>query len=426
MFVDSILIFEPERTGMLYPFSIMHPLWEVRCGALRIFEKIQQQFPNAQLIFNGPEKHKSSFLKRFNIAQPSLKKENMLIFHSAILPTESLWNEIIAKYNEYVKQSNISKSVSFACNQVPFMVYIHKDEYINPNEKDKDFFPKTFDEFGKVLPSIEVSEPKVIHYLWDAIYFNGEAINDDARFFKNSTEFSELKKNGVYLINESAIKIGKNTKIAPGTVIDSSNGFVIIDDNVNIMPNSVIFGPTYIGKNSTIKIGAKIYSNNSFGEFCKVGGEIDNTIIQAYSNKQHDGFLGHSFISQWVNLGANTNNSNLKNTYSEIKVRIRNQEIETGKMFLGLLCGDHTKTAINTAFNTGTVAGIAGIIVANGMLPNYIPSFAWRGAKDCGHYKLDKAIEVAKIVMSRRNKVLTEEEIQLMSFEYKYISTKIV
>lgn len=418
MQVDAVFIFEPERTGLLYPFSIMHPLWEIRCGALRIFEKIKKQFPNARLVFSGRDKHLNSFLKRFNFEHQSLQKENILIYHSAILPTEALWKEIISKYEEYSKQENTSKSVTFSFNQVPFMAYIHKDEYINPNDKDKNFFPKTLDDYGRALPTIEVSEPKVINYLWDAIYFNGDSINDDARFFENCGDYPEIKNNGVYLINESAIKIGKNVKISPGVVIDASNGFIIIDDNVTIMPNAVILGPTYIGKNSTVKIGAKIYSNNSFGEYCKVGGEIESTIIQAYSNKQHDGFLGHSFISEWVNLGANTNNSNLKNTYSEIKVRFKKQEINTGKMFLGLLCGDHTKTAINTAFNTGTVAGIAAIIVADGMLPNYIPSFAWRGTKDCGHYKLEKAIEVAKIVMERRNKILLPEEEILLKEEY--------
>ncbi len=425
MHIDAVLIFEPEKTNLLYPFSIMHPLWEIRCGALRIFEKIKKQFPDARLIFSGRDKHLNSFLKRFNFNNETLSKENILIYHSAILPTDRLWNEIISNYQKYSKQENVSKSVTFSYNQVPFMVFIHKDEYINPSETDKTFFPKTLDEYGRVLPTIEVQEPKVINYLWDAIYFNGDAINDDSRFYENQIDFSDLKKNGVHLINESSIKIAKNTKISPGVVIDASDGYVIIDDGVSIMPNAVILGPCYIGKNSSIKIGAKIYANNSFGEFCKVGGEIESTIIQSFSNKQHDGFLGHSFISEWVNLGANTNNSNLKNTYSQIKVRFPKQEINTGKMFLGLLCGDHTKTAINTSFNTGTVSGIAAIIIADGMLPNYIPSFAWRGTKDCSHYKFEKAIDVAKIVMARRNKSLTNEEIELLRLEYEIITNKI-
>jgi UDP-N-acetylglucosamine diphosphorylase/glucosamine-1-phosphate N-acetyltransferase len=188
------------------------------------------------------------------------------------------------------------------------------------------------------------------------------------------------------------------------------------------MPQSTIYGSCYIGCNTTIKVGAKIFSKTSIGPWCKVGGENENAIIQSYSNKQHDGYLGHSYLCEWVNIGAGSNTSDLKNTYGNIKVQLREKEINTERMFMGLLCGDHTKSAINTAFTTGTTAGICGILVADGFLPNVIPSFAWRGTKGCSQYKIDKALETAQIVMQRRNKKLLPEEIELIEQEYKIIT----
>jgi UDP-N-acetylglucosamine diphosphorylase/glucosamine-1-phosphate N-acetyltransferase len=188
------------------------------------------------------------------------------------------------------------------------------------------------------------------------------------------------------------------------------------------MSNTVIYGPCYIGKNSTIKPGAKIYPNTSIGEWCKVGGEVENSIFQAYSNKQHEGFLGHSFISEWVNLGADTNNSDLKNTYSNISMQLPHKLVNTNRIFLGLICGDHTKSGINSMFTTGTVSGLCGILVKEWFLPNYIKSYTWGGKTNSPIYKFEKAIETAKIVMLRRNKELCEEEIELLKLEYERVS----
>ncbi|ROL59394.1 hypothetical protein D9V86_10710, partial [Bacteroidetes/Chlorobi group bacterium ChocPot_Mid] len=279
-------------------------------------------------------------------------------------------------------------------------------------------FPKFLSDFAGGLNPVEVSQPTVINYLWDVFDLIDEGINDDFRYFSNHVDFNSYSKDGVHFVNSIDIKIGKNVKLSAGVVLDASEGKIIIDDDVNIMANAVICGPCYIGKNSIIKIGAKIYGKSSFGEFCKVGGEVENSVIHAFSNKQHDGFLGHSYLGEWVNIGADTNTSDLKNTYSNIKVRLRDYDINTYRMFLGFLCGDHTKTAINTSLTTGTVAGICGIIVADGFLPNSIPSFAWRGTKGCSKYKLEKALEVAKTVMQRRNNILLDEEIELITREY--------
>ncbi len=424
MKVDSILLFETEKAESLYPFSIMHTAWEVRCGVFRLFEKVKKYFPNANLIFNGREKHLSSFLARFEHDSQTMKRDNILILHSAILPSTSFFNNLEEAYEKFKKENGEDKSVVFHFNQVPVAAYVPATERINPDEKDKDLFPKFLSDFAGGLNPVEVPMPKVINYLWDVFDLIEHGIDDDFQYFSNQTDSDLIKTNGVHLVNPAHIKIGKNSKIAPGTVLDASDGKIIIGDNVTIMANAVICGPCFIGDNSTIKISAKIYGKTSIGEWCKVGGELENSVIHAYSNKQHDGFLGHSYLGEWVNIGADTNTSDLKNTYDNIKVRLRDYEVDSGRMFLGFLCGDHTKTAINTSLTTGTVAGICGIIVADGFLPNSIPSFAWRGTKGCSTYKIEKALEVAKKVMNRRGKQLLEEEIELMKEEYMSVTTE--
>jgi len=422
MNIESILLFESERVDYLYPFSILHCAWEVRCGALMLFEKIQKQFPEARIIYKGRDKHVNSFLARFEHKPQDLKKENILILNSALLPDKEFWYSIDDAYKKFNLQNSENKSVVFRYQNYPIAAYIPKNELINPTDFDKQFLPKFLYEFANVLPQIDIDEPKVINFLWNAIEHNSSAIEDDFRFFNNTADFDKLKKSGVFLINEEKIKIDSSAKIAPTVVIDASEGPVIIDKEVTIMPQSTIYGPCFIGNNTIVKVGTKIFGKTSIGPWCKVGGENENSIIQSYSNKQHDGYLGHSYLCEWVNIGAGTNTSDLKNTYGNIKVQLREKEINTERIFMGLLCGDHTKSAINTAFTTGTTAGICGILVADGFLPNVIPSFAWRGTKGCAQYKIDKALETAQIVMQRRNKQLLPEEIELIQQEYKIIT----
>ncbi len=422
MNVESILLFESERVDYLYPFSILHCAWEIRCGAFMLFEKVQKQFPEARIIYKGRDKHVNSFLARYEHKPQDIRKENILICNSALLPDKAFWDIIKNEYDKFQSQNNEKKSVVFRYQNLPIAAYIPKNELINPTDFDKNFLPKFLYEFANVLPQIDIDEPKVINFLWDAIENNSSAIEDDSRFFENNGDFKSLKNSGVYLINEDNIIIDKSSSIAPTVVIDATEGPVIIGKNVTIMPQSTIYGTCFIGNNSIIKAGAKIFGKTSIGPWCKAGGEIENSIIQSYTNKQHEGFLGHSYLCEWVNLGAGTNTSDLKNTYGTVKVQLRDREINTERMFLGLLCGDHTKSAINTAFTTGTTSGIFGILVADGFLPNVIPSFAWRGTKGCSHYKIDKALETAQIVMKRRNKTLLPEEIELIQQEYKRIS----
>jgi UDP-N-acetylglucosamine diphosphorylase/glucosamine-1-phosphate N-acetyltransferase len=210
------------------------------------------------------------------------------------------------------------------------------------------------------------------------------------------------------LANRKQIAIGEGTVVDPGAVIDARNGPVWIGRNVTIMPGAVLEGPCAIGEGSIVRIHAKIYPGTTIGPVCKVGGEIEGSIMLSHSNKQHDGFLGDSYLAMWVNLGAGTTNSNLKNTYGTVRVAVNGEEIDTGRMFVGVIAGDHVKTGINSSLNTGTIIGPSSNIFGGGIPPKYIPAFSWGGSQGFVTYDVEKALAVAKTVMGRRGVEITE------------------
>lgn len=419
MKINNVLLYEPNNTEDFYPFSILHAIWEIRVGAFRIFEKYHILFPESQINFAGREDHLDSFYARFGYNEAGYSGGNILLLDSSLLPTKKFINEISSKISP-----NQNSSLIFSINGSPVGAFLTEETAASINLDFANLFSINFNKFSDLQRS-EILNYSKLNYLFDAIYLNKESICEDAELMRLHKRLADVRDfPAAHLINADDILVGKNVHIQPGCVIDASKGPIILDDNSEIMSQAVILGPCYIGKNTIVKIGAKIYQDNSFGEWCKVGGEIENSIIQAYSNKQHEGFLGHSFICEWVNLGADTNTSDLKNTYSNIKISLDNRDIDTGKMFLGLLCGDHTKSGINTMFTTGTVAGICGILVREWFLPNFIPSFSWGGAKLSPIYKVAKAIDTAKIVMQRRGKQLTPAEEKLMKSEYENVISR--
>lgn len=405
MKLDSIILFESNDNENFYPFSVLHPLWELRVGAMRIFEKYQRVFDTSSITFYSSNSLiLDSFLERFSIDNIRKRTKKNLILSSRLLPTTDLLSEL----EDLIEDGNVNYTIMLAGKIVGYCT----DDSIEGIEALDQLKAKNY-------TTVELDpETKYLNYIWDAISQNEAALIDDANYFRQWPSPKEDCTKGVHYLEKSQIFIHESVRIHPNVVIDATDGAVMIDENVKIMAGSTILGPCYIGKNSTIKVGAKIYGNTSIGEVCKVGGEVEGSIIQSYSNKQHDGFLGHSFISEWVNLGADTNTSDLKNTYSEITVLQRDNEVKTGTMFLGLICGDHTKSAINTQFNTGTIAGVCGILVRPGFLPNHIKSYSWGGLQTSPTYKYSKAIEVCEIVMGRRGKQLTDSERQLLQLEY--------
>ncbi len=193
--------------------------------------------------------------------------------------------------------------------------------------------------------------------------------------------------------------------VVEASILNTKNGPIYIGKDAEVMEGCIIRGPMVLGDHAQLKMGAKVYGPSAFGPECRVGGEVNNSVMLGYSNKGHDGFLGNSVLGEWCNLGADTNNSNLKNTYGSIKVHSYDSggDVDTGLQFCGLIMGDHAKSGINTMFNTGTVVGVAANVFGGGFPPKHIPSFAWGGAEGFDTYDIERALVTARRVMERRS-----------------------
>ena len=259
--------------------------------------------------------------------------------------------------------------------------------------------------------TVRTSKSQVIlmEKIWDFFKLNGEitksdmALLDKDSFSNKSGEANTILGNEVYIHESAEVN---------ASILNSNSGPIIIDEGAQVMEGCMIQGPFYLGKHSVLKMGAKIYGPTSIGNHSKVGGEVNNSVINSYSNKAHDGFLGNSVIGQWCNLGADSNNSNLKNDYSIVKLWDYKESlfVKSGLQFLGLVMGDHSKCGINTMFNTGTVVGVSSNVFGSGFQPNFIPSFSWGKPGSYDTYQFAKAVQVGQIVMKRRNISLDEIE----------------
>jgi len=272
------------------------------------------------------------------------------------------------------------------------------------------------------LPDLEAFEADIedvqtapFTYPWDLLTHNTQLLLDDAAFFSlgHVDDSAEIAASAE-LFRPGDIAIGADVRIGPGAVLDASDGPVIVDAGAVIMPQALVMGPAYIGRDSRVKAGAKIYEGSTVGPVCKVGGEVEETIFHSYANKQHDGFVGHSYFAPWTNVGADSNTSDLKNNYSRIRVTLEGRGHDTGLHFLGTVMADHSKCGINTMFNTGTVVGVGCNIYGGDFPPKFLPSFSWGGAAGVTEHDFTRFAETASVVMQRRNKVLTEAERHLL------------
>lgn len=223
----------------------------------------------------------------------------------------------------------------------------------------------------------------------------------------------------VRLIAAENVFIEEGAKLFDCT-INASGGPVYIAADAEVMEGATIRGPFYLGEHSAVKMGAKIYGDTSIGPHCKVGGEVSNSVMIGYSNKGHDGFMGNSVIGEWCNWGADTNNSNLKNNYEQVKLwdHVTNRFRNTGLQFAGLIMADHAKCGINTMFNTGTVVGVGANIFGAGFPRNFLPSFSWGGAQGIETFRFNKFCETASKVMERRGLELDERERSILESVY--------
>lgn len=255
-----------------------------------------------------------------------------------------------------------------------------------------------------------VRSPKMIRYPWDLVNANLEMLQIGWRQAGRPACLEGRICDGVYMLNRSAIHVGPGSTIKPGVVLDAEHGPIYIGENVTISPCTSIEGPCYIGDGSLIQPGSALRDAMSIGPRCKVGGELESSIIHGYSNKQHDGFLGHAYIGEWVNLAADTVNSDLKNTYGPVRVPINGVDVDSGQMFVGLTMGDHSKTGIGQMFPTGAVVGFSCNVATCEFSPRFVPSFTWLTGSGAKEYDVERCLEVVSRVMARRQKTLTDAE----------------
>lgn len=388
----QICIFEDAQVDRLFPLVYFRPVFDLRCGISSLREKIQRAYPKAV----------TSLFVRPYLAD-SVRAANPKTQVNVVPSSDCLFVN-----GRLVADKNLSKKIPFAPKHD--VVYVHNKIIVaafvagSHLEKIKGSLAEgDWESAFAGLPRVE-ADVKMAAYPWDLVHMNGEEIALDFEALAGTKKIRRKKPQGVYFLGKKGTFIADSAVIKPGVVLDAEMGPIYIGNNVTIMPFTTVVGPASIGDGSIVKANAVIYENTSVGPVCKVGGEIEGSIIQGYSNKQHAGFLGHSYLGSWVNLGADTNTSDLKNNYGSVKVHTATEEIDTGLQFVGLTMGDHSKCAINSMFNTGTMVGVSSNIADSGFPPKYIPSFSWLApGGELTTYRVDRAIEVARTVMARRN-----------------------
>jgi len=384
--MESIVLFDTNHQN-LKPLTYTRPVGDLRIGILTIAEKWSQRL-GLSISYRTEEYLQTKY--------PFVSSPDQLVIASGLLPDESL---LAAVLNLEKNQSLVADGKFIAART-------------DTDEPSLDFF--------QTLSKIEYTKPyREVAFPWQIFSWNGDEIKNDFDLLTGGRQSMPIDEtNRVVGRHNIFIEEGAVVKFS---VINAETGPVYIGTGAEVMENCVIRGPFAMLPGSALKMGAKIYGPTTLGPVCKVGGEVNNCVFQGYSNKGHDGFLGNSVIGEWCNLGADTNNSNLKNNYAEVRIwnYAQNHFIKTGLQFCGLIMGDHSKCGINTMFNTGTVVGVSANIFGAGFPRNFIPSFAWGGSGGFTEFKLSKAFEVVKRVYERRNKPLEQVEIDILTHIYE-------
>ena len=264
---------------------------------------------------------------------------------------------------------------------------------------------------GKNIINYKGEMPILINNRWELLSVNAAAISNDIALIKESISYQKIPKDVIVIGPKDSIYLEEGAILSACT-LNSKEGPIYISKGAEVMEGALIRGPFALCENAVVKMGAKIYGASTIGPFCKVGGELSNVIFQSYSNKGHDGFLGNSYIGEWCNLGADTNVSNLKNNYDSVSSYCyeKKEEVNTGLQFLGLFMGDHSKTGINSMFNTGAVVGVSCNLYGAGFFPKHTLSFSWGEPNALEPFRIEKSLEYANKMMERRSEKLSAEE----------------
>jgi len=356
----NIIIYEDEGYKNFLPLTWTRPVYDLRCGINTLAEKIIRLYSNAKIDYS---------CRYYLPGKKLMKFEKGLFVNGRILAHPRLVKEIPLKG--------------------PDEVFVSGGEIVAIRAVSKNF-----DEVRRKAKARKV-KVRVLKYPWELITENGEQIIEDRRYLR-----------------------GKGKVTRDRSVVINNPKDVIIDAGVEIEANSVIdarHGPVYIGKGTIIRPLTYLKGPLSIGPMCRIGGEVGESIFHGYSNKQHYGFIGHSYIGEWVNLGAGTTNSDLKNNYSTVKVTMGGKQIDSGEKFVGGFIADHVKTGIGTLITTGAVIGVGANVFGGGVSPKAIPSFSW-GPK--AKYRLKEFLETTTIIMQRRGKTLNKQEAKMLETVY--------
>ncbi|MBA3830104.1 MAG: GlmU family protein [Taibaiella sp.] len=379
----NCILFDDSTRNRLLPFTHTRPVADIRCGILTMRERWELclQQPTSSLTINYLQK----------VFPLNAGADNTYI-NAAVFATPQL-AAAIAQLGTGQALIKGAQLLAFRTN----------DELIN------------FENLSSVITAYSQQhyshEIYSLNHVWNIFSYNDDAIKNDYTLLTKGRT-SQPIPNGVMVQGADKLFIEDGAVINAGCIINAETGPIYIGKDAEIMEGCLIRGPFAMCSHSVLKMGAKIYGATTLGPGCKAGGEISNAVFFANSNKGHDGFLGNAVIGEWCNLGADTNCSNLKNNYDEVKIwdEYINKSVRTGLTFCGLLMGDHSKCSINTMFNTGTIVGVSCNIFGSGFPEKFIPSFCWGGSDGLTTYKLDRAMDTAGRMMARRDKTLSAEE----------------
>ena len=387
----KIYVFEDQRALNFAPISSTRAVFDIRIGSETFLDRICSLFPNESisLIVRDELADLVSEVHENHEVNPEDYEDGLWISGSVIWSEKSI--KSLFQEDTVFRSKNKLVAANLSLN--------HAKNWIAKGGPLQSDFKETESQEIEILSC---------EYLWDIIDQIPETINYDAARLSpiNPKDYEHIN-----LLNPKNIYID-NASIMPGALINAENGAVIIDSGVSIYGQTYIEGPAFIGANTIINPLTKI-KKAIIGQKCKIGGELDSSIIQGYTNKVHDGHLGNSFLGEWVNLGAGTTNSNLKNNYSPIKVHINDELVDSKSLHVGCFVGDHVKTAIGTLINTGSVIGTASMIASYGFIPKTLPPFSWYINKKHQRIDIDKFILTAEIVKKRRNKNFSRIEKEL-------------
>ena len=378
----NYILFDGSARDQLLPFTYTRPVADIRVGILTIREKWE-----LLLGYTTTTVTEDYLSEKF----PMVEMEANILINGSFLPSDNL--------------ATIVKGLQ------PGQALFFEDEPLA-------FFASEGEEVDfDAAEVIQYSHDDVIRIAntWDIFKFNGAAIARDFAWLTQDKQ-SQALGDGVHVIGDpDLVFIEEGAKVYLAS-LNTTDGPIYIGKDAEVMETCAIRGPFALCEHATVKMGAKIYGGTTVGPHCKVGGEVNNSVLFAYSNKGHDGFLGNSVLGEWCNMGADSNNSNLKNNYAPVRLWDYSTEgfAKTGLQFCGLMMGDHSKCGINTMFNTGTVVGVSANIYGGGFPRNFIPSYSWGGSSGMVTYKTNKAFETAKAMMGRRNVEFTEADQKIM------------